>query len=417
MNKSLKFLKFTVGITVLIVFAQMSANAFGVSPIVTGTAIVAADQLLPKNSNDFAKADVGPDVTGILNYLGQVRGALFGTLYNNFDIANDITLVPNVKNTLRLTKLLINNNAEPYTGIFEPNANDIGYSEQDLVVDQWQRDMIIDPRKYRTTYLSEFLPAGSGTNQNAIPFAQYTISQFLKQLAASMNDTSSFFGLGTAAFPAYNAGTVYNAGNPIKYTPTGKTKPQYYLCLATTTAGQSPDTTPAKWSKRNDLALCVGLGTRIKTARDNSTITNVVDTGAVTSSSGAYTQAKNVFRSLPAPVKKAGATLYMAQNLVDYLMDDFQQGVGKYTTIDSSSDILYLPNTNKKCMIKPATWMDGSGMIIGSPKENLLMGTDLVSDMNGINPIPDVYNIKMGMSGVIGFNFQDPAVIAINDQN
>jgi hypothetical protein len=360
--------------------------------------------------------NVSPNVEGIANYLGLVRPTLFGTLYNNFDIANDITLVPNVKSTMRLTKLLINNGAEPYSGIYEPNNDDIAYSEQDLVVSQWQRDMLLDPRKYVNTYLESFRAAGEGALNNTIPFAQYTVSQFLRQIAASMNNTSAFFGLGTAAFAAYNAGTVYNAGAAIKYVPNGNTKLQYYICNATTTAGQSPDTTPAKWTKRNDLALCVGLGTRIKTDRTNGIITNVVSTGAITDSSDAYDQCKAVYRSLPDPVKAQGVMLYMARGVYELLIDDIQNQVGKYTETDESG-IVYLYNTERKCMLKPTTWQYGSQLIIATPKENLLMGTDLQSDMNEINIIPDVYNIKWGMTGVIGFNYQDAAVMAINDQN
>lgn len=410
-----KFLKMTVGLVLILFMSSMIAtrsgcNVYYIIPVVFALAAI------PRTKHEgVAMADFGPDVTGIMNYLGQVRGSLFGTLYNNFDIANDITLVPNVKNTLRLTKLLINNNAEPYSGIFEPNDDDIGYSEQDLTVAQWQRDMIIDPRKYRTTYLSQFLTPGSSTTNNAIPFAQYTISQFLRQLAASLNDTSAFFGVGAGAFAAYNPATVYHAGDMVKYTPTGKTKAQYYVCLATTVAGQSPDTNAILWSKRNDLAICVGLGTKIKTARDAGQL-NVVSTGAITNASGAYDQAKAVFRALPDAVKAAGVNEYMARGVYEFLQDDIQDKVGKYTETDESG-IVYLANTERKCVLKPTTWQRGSQMIIATPKENLLMGTDLMSDANQINVIPDVYSIKMGLSGVIGFNFQDAEVMAINDQN
>lgn len=410
------FLKMTVGLVLILCMSSIIATRSGCS-VYYIIPVVFAVAAMPRTKREgVATAEFGPDVTGIMNYLGQVRPQLFGTLYNNFDIANDITLVPNVKNTLRLTKLLINNGAEPYSGIFEPNDDDIGYSEQDLVVAQWQRDMIIDPRKYRTTYLSEFLTPGSSTTNNAIPFAQYTISQFLRQLAASMNDTSAFFGVGVAGFSAYNPATVYHAGDKIKYTPAGKTKLQYYVCIGTTVAGNSPDTTPLLWSKRNDLALCVGLGTQIKAARDAGQLPNVVSTGAITNSSDAYDQAKAVYRALPDAVKAAGVNQYMARGVYEFLQDDIQDKVGKYTETDESG-LVYLANTERKCVIKPTTWQRGSQMIIATPKENLLMGTDLMSDSNQINVIPDVYSIKMGLAGVIGFNFQDAEVMSINDQN
>ncbi|MNY75268.1 hypothetical protein D3C86_2145020 [compost metagenome] len=61
--------------------------------------------------------------------------------------------------------------------------------------------------------------------------------------------------------------------------------------------------------------------------------------------------------------------------------------------------------------------MNGSRMAFSGPKENFEMGTDLLSDLNQVNIIPDVYNLKMGIAGVLGFNFQDPNEIVITDQN
>lgn len=47
---------------------------------------------------------------------------------------------------------------------------------------------------------------------------------------------------------AFNAAAVYASGQQVYYTSTATGKGNFYNCLATTTAGQTPDTTPASWS-------------------------------------------------------------------------------------------------------------------------------------------------------------------------
>ncbi|SEM66088.1 hypothetical protein SAMN05192574_101375 [Mucilaginibacter gossypiicola] len=414
MKKSQSVLGLIVSLMIIALMSLIGAHYTGVPVFGMFAALVILGSV--QRPTGVAFDTISPDTTLIANFFGKVRNQLFSKFYNMLDIANDITLVPNVKNRMVLTKLLIRNGFEPYSGTFQPKGDDIGYQPQYLDVDQWQRDLIIDPRKYRTTYLSDFRPSGENTLNNVIPFQQYTYDKVLQSLAADINDKTAFFGVGSAAFAAFNAGTAYSVGAKIKFTVGQKT--QYFTAVASTSAGESPATTPAKWVDSNALAVTIGLGTRIKTARDTSVIpaANVVSTGAVTGSSNPYKQVTSVFRALPDAVKARGAQIYLGNTIMEFLQDDFLSTTAKYTETDASGN-MFLANTNKKAQLVPTTWQRGSNMIIATPKENLLMGTDLLSDNNIVNVIPDVYSIKMGMSGVLGFNFQDPEILCINDQN
>jgi hypothetical protein len=403
-----------VALMAFALFSAFIARATGL-PVAGVIAVLCITGLIAKPKG-VALTTVSPDTTAIMNYIGKIRPALFMKLYNGLDIANDITLVPGVKNDLKLTKLVIKNGPKPYTGNFNPRGNDIGYSGQVLSVEQWQRDLIIDPRKYRTTYLSDFRAPGEGALNNTIPFAQYTVSGVLAQLAGTLNDTTAYFGLGKAAFTAYVAATTYAIGALVSYPDPLTQEVNYFKANQAVAANESPATASQKWDDANALAIAIGLGTRLKTARDNGTITNVVSTGDLNSTSGIYAQSKAVFRKLPDAIKNIGANLYMPISVWEGLADDFEDKVGKFTENDNSG-IIYLANTNKKCRIVPTTWQHGSKQLIATTKENLLMGTDLLSDMNEINTIPDVYNLKMGLAGVLGFNFQDADALVINDQN
>ncbi|MNR25729.1 hypothetical protein D3C85_1428950 [compost metagenome] len=61
--------------------------------------------------------------------------------------------------------------------------------------------------------------------------------------------------------------------------------------------------------------------------------------------------------------------------------------------------------------------MNGSGALVASPQSNLYIGTDLLSDLNTINTVPQVYHLDMGLTGVIGFQYADDEAVVMNDQN
>ncbi|MES2810025.1 MAG: hypothetical protein V4619_15445 [Bacteroidota bacterium] len=401
------------GTLLLVAFMGLCLAAyFGINPALAAVGLFMVG-LIPRPANAFFMAT--PDTTNIANYFGKVAPRLFATVLNKMDIAKDIPLITNVKNKLKLTRLIINGEPKPYTGVHNAQDNDIAYSGRDLVVDAFQRDLLIMPSKYRLTYLSDFRDPGEGTNNKSIPFVQFTYNRIVEEQAAAFNNKTAFFGVGTAAFAAYSGAATYAVGDLVTFTTGGEL--QYWKAIATTSAGQSPDTHPAKWLKANALAITKGLGTILKADRANSVIpaANVASTGAITGAD-ALAQVKAIWRKLPDAVKAQGAEMNMARTIGEYLLDDIETKLSKYTEKDNSGT-LYLPGTDGKCAIKIRSWMSGSGMVFATPRENLMMGTDLLTDLSTPTFIPDVYTIKGGYSGVMGFNYQDENVLAINDQN
>lgn len=362
-----------------------------------------------KNPNVYM-SDVSPDVTKIQTYIGKVKKGIYSKLVNSMDIMRDITMVPNVKNTYVTTELVVKNGPKPYTGVFNPVGNDLDYEPHTYNVQPFQRDLIIDPRKYRTSHLAYERGAGESSKNNTIPFEQYTMKAILENDGAILNDQTAWGGLGKDAFVAFNGATVYTSGAKVKFILNNEM--QYFIALATTVAGESPLTTPLKWAEANALAICLGLGTIIKADRDANKITNIVSAGG----KDPYSLYKEVFRKHTDAQKALGVQIYSNSSKLEGLMDDFENKVGKYTENDGSGR-MYLANTNKKAELVSATWMSKTNMIMATPRLNLLGLTDEVSDFNTVNVIADVYTLKMGVAGVLGFGYQDARSMVITDQD
>lgn len=409
-------LSLLVGIALAFYMGNVLASAIGHAEYSTafglGLIVLAC---IPKTNEVVAFDAVSPDLSQIMKYAVTNKLALLRRFYYGLRIASDITLQPNVKNKMPMPMLVINGQPRPYTGNHKANAGDISYTDRELSVDDFQRDFSIDPSFYRNTYLAQERGPGEGANNQTIPFAQFTLETIIGENASSLNNTTAFNGLGKAAFAAFNAGTAYTVGSAVKFVGADG-EPHYYVAIAATNAAESPASHPAKWKLSDSLAITEGLGTKIKAARTASLIKNVAATGVITKDDG-FQQALMVYRNLPQGLRdeKNDIFLYGAPDLFDMVGDSFGNDIQKYTSADGS--LITLPRTDGKCKIKRASWMAGSGMFIASPKSNLYMGTDLLSDLNDIRTVPQVYKLDMGLKGVLGFQFADEQAIATNDQN
>ncbi|HMG92612.1 MAG TPA: hypothetical protein VK589_21290 [Chryseolinea sp.] len=375
--------------------------------------------LLTKAINNYSKVPNGvsfitaADVSALAAFPGEYEQKLFSTLINSMDIAKDITVIPNVKKKLNLTKLRVKKGARPYSGSHEPDTGDLIYTPRVLEVKVGKRDLLIDPEDYRSTWMASQVGAGSGASKKTIPFEQYVWSEVMKALGAEINDETAYFGLDLSALTVvpFDAGDTYTAGEFITFgSPT-----KWYKCVTNTSAAESPTTHPAKWSDVTAIVISKGLGTIIAEEIVATTL-SVTATGAITDGATAKTAFKKIFRAQSAAYKKAGVIVYCSYTDYEFLLDGLSENT-KYIKEDASpSGNLFLPETGRKCEVVPATWMNGSRRLICTPKENLIMGTDLLSDMNDISVIEDVYTLKTGIKFVIGWQIRDLAALKVGDQ-
>jgi hypothetical protein len=357
------------------------------------------------------------DLSQLAAYAGTYQQALFSILYNNLDVVKDVMFWPGVKNTVNMTKLSVGKGAKPYTGVFAPETNDLEYTGLQLTVQPWQRDLTIQPSLYRNSWMGEARGKGEGASNLNIPFQNYVWSTVFKALAAGINDNSVYFGVGTSAYTAFNSGTAYSVGNRVTFTKANG-ELGYFICTGATSAGETPLTNPSLWADDSLKALFVGFGAVISaliTLGGADGLTPFV-TGAITSSSNAYQLQKELWRSLPVAVQNYGGVIY--QSYIDYqlLTDSFETSVSKYTELDVTTGLTYLAGTNRKCIIKPVTWMTGSRRLIATTTDNMIFATDELSDYNDLNIERRVYTLDCGISGVAGVQIKDPTKMVVSDQ-
>ncbi|WP_316780407.1 hypothetical protein [Pedobacter antarcticus] len=393
------------------VFAQALDHPEYANSIAVGLLLLA---LIPKAKGVLA-VEISPDISAIARFAFANKIKLLKRYYNSLSIASDITLMLNIKNSLPLPMLVINGQPRPYDGKFSATPGDISYTDRQLDMDDFQRDIQINPSLYRPTYLAYERGPGEGIKNNKIPFAEFTVQGAIDQNAAQLNNKTAFFGLGKAAFETFNPATAYLTGKRVKAL-NAEGIAHYYTCKIGTAAGETPYSHPLKWELSDALAVAEGLGTKIKKERASGLIKNVSSTGIITKED-AFEQALSVYRGLPEEVKdnRKDIYLYVSSNTIDKISDSFKDYIKKYT--DADGVLTVLPRTEGICKLKKATWMNGSDIMLASPKANLYMGTDLLSDLQDLRTIEQMYHLDMSLKGVLGFQFGDEQAISINDQN
>ncbi len=370
------------------------------------------------------------DLTALTAYAGKNQRALLATMVNKLAMLSDVMVLPNVKNKLRIGKLTVGAGTRPFSSTEEFQEGDLAYTDRFLEVSQFKRELKIDPSKYRTSYLSEFMAPGTNANKAEIPFEQFTWMEVFKAFWAEINNSACWDGFDIADAVAFDAGDTYAAGDYISYTPTGTTVKQWYKCLATTTAGQDPDDTPAKWRKVTASAIFKGFGTLIT---EEIAATNIAAEaiGAITATAGVARAAfKELFREMPTVYQEAGVIINCSYTDFQLLQDDIEE-VSKYTRHDNTMgpgqtpSYMFLPGTNNRCIVKPGTWITGRRMIAGplsmaggQPRNAaLLFGTDLLSDFNAINIMQsELWQLKAGITALGGVQIANLEEIRVNDQ-
>jgi hypothetical protein len=301
-----------------------------------------------------------PDTSALAAYAGKYEKKLFTTLRNALDIFKDITVLVGIKNTLKLTKLTVIDGVRAYREAFDAADGDLAYSGRDLSVELLKRDIMINPLKYRSTWMSEVMK--DGVNPDDIPFAGFVNTAVAEKVAQEVNDG------------AYLA--VKGAGTSV-------------------------------------LTSFDGLGTLIAAAIVATTLTPIA-TGAI-SNTNAVAKVELMMKAMPTVYRRAGFNLYMSYDVFDKYNEDYREKYGKNFEINTDG-YFYIDNTARKVKIVPASWMGTSQRIIASPKENLLAGVDALGDQDKIHTDVELEIVKWRMLFAIGFQIRDLNAIRVNDQ-
>lgn len=366
--KSIKtVLALTVAILLCLVIGAFAAKAFNKPGIAAPLAIaLIIAGTVSKGEFKASLFMATPDTSALVNYAGRYEKALFSTLRQKLSIFNDITVIPGIKNRLKLTKLTVKDGVRGYREDFDSSDDDLTYSGRDLDVELLKRDMKINPLKYRSTWMSEVMRPG--VNPDDIPFAQFVNNAIMEQIAQEVNKGSYMAAKGDMS-----------------------------------TLAKSFD----------------GLGTLIANAITAETAT--AGTGLVPVATGAITNTNAVgkfelmTRSMAPEFREAGFEHYVSLDVADKYNDDYRERYKKYVAMNDDGTF-FIDNTAKRIKIVPVTWMGNSQRIITTPKLNLLAGVDALGDMDKILTDVELEIIKYRILFAMGFQIRDLKAIKVNDQ-
>lgn len=357
-----------------------------------------------------------PTLESLKAYGGKMAPNIMGQLYKELRLqADGIQVLQNIKSNYVMPRLRIAKGMKPYTGVFAAAGGQWKYSDRELIVKRSQRDLELDPEKYRGSYYELYQSGSTGNNSNLraqIPFEAFAFAEFQKENAQEVVEML-YHGLGVDAFTTWASGSTYAAGDLVKFTISinGTNEVNYFKCLATTTAAQSPTTHPAKWENINNLAIAKGFGKMFAEAVSDEGFNQIATTGAI-NSTDAYDQFTEVYRLQSELVKKQNLVIYTSQNNYESLLDAIEEKTKNFQLVNN---IMYLPKTDNKVMVKPVSWLAGSGRIICTPMNNLTLGTDQLSDLNKMKTIEKHYTLEVSMTCMLGTQISDLDVITINE--
>jgi hypothetical protein len=366
------------------------------------------------------------DVALVTAYADEAKRPLFATMMNELDIAKDITVIPNVKNTIALTKLTAGDGFRPYSGTHEPKLGALAFSDRYLTTAIGKRDLLIDVRDFKTKHLAWRTRPGDGASKtiNDMDFAPFVWDLVFKAMWREVNDEVAFFGIDRTGIPVYVPANTYVLGNRVTFVLNGVN--EWFQATGAVAANQSPLTNPALWRNITARAVVPGIETYLTALIGGGFA--VTPTGAVTNAATALAANQALFRSFIPAYKNNGVIIHGSYTDYEFLLDALATRT-QYISADTQQmlkmGLLPVPETGGKCFFKPATWLGTSRRLIAEPivmengnayGANLVMGTDLLSDGNSINLIPDVYTLKTGITFDLGFQVSDPSALRLGNQ-
>lgn len=353
------------------------------------------------------------DAAAMTAWKGKKDVQLFSTLLKEMGWYN-VYGKRTVRNILDFTRLKITDGLGPKTSTFKGGSSDQKFSGTRLTVSLWDRDFEIDPAEYFDMWMTEFQ-----NDKNKPPFEAYIYQQYKLALQHEFSASAAYWGLGKDAYPAYNAAIAYTQNSDtagiMKLANAATGVMEYWKCIITTTAGQTPTTHPLRWQKDNARAAVVGMGKVLADliAASGSEISPYI-TG-ILDETNAYSGALGLYRSMPEQFKKVPMELQigtgMAENICDELSSKYESTI---KTLDDLPSVL--PKTGNKLSIKIMDNMDDSNrMIITLPNENTLVGMSNISDMSSIKFVDTPKTLQGTFWGTMGFGIRDPKALFCND--
>lgn len=367
---------------------------------------------------------ITPDVQALLDYSGEHITDLFATVVEKLNVERQrMQVILNLTADTPLIKMTVGDGIRPYNG-GEQYESALVYSKRKIRIGSVKKEVLIDAKKYKRTYLSKYLRPGA--NVEVPPFAEWTMSEIAKKFAAEINGNLLWNGRHEDDFVDYDAAVVYQVGALVKIPDTtGAGNDQFYRVVTLTVAGETPTSHPAKFVNLTKSAATDGFKILI-----DSLIAGGFATTAIGAIDNSAVFALASFRTLARTLDDAvwdddSMSIVQYCSLTDFhfLMDDIEDKISKYTVYDLETGLavpnaMYLPGSNNKVIVQAVSWLSGSRRIITTVEGNLAFGTNLMTDVNQIATKANLWTLGVGMLFDFGVQIADdsPKVLAFNDQ-
>ncbi len=303
----------------------------------------------------------------LAQYPGENSHELLRLAYDAMDVANDVTVYPDVKNDLRLTTLAISKIVKPFSSTFSPSSDVINFIPRTISVKVGKADLEVAPEDYRNTYLAHFMQKGVTRTPEDLPFEQFLWEDVMRQFGEELNSETAYFG-------------VYNAAGT------------------------------------NAIAVADGYGTILaQLILGGEVIPNMI--GAINSTDGVE-QIKELYRRIPVKYRNAKTrlTAYMSHASYEAYEDSTEEKQYNSGTQDAMLKPKWARGADGILELKPVSWMGESERVIITPRANIVMAQDATTqDLAKMNVVQDVWTAKIGIAAALGFNFHYAPLIWCNE--
>lgn len=355
------------------------------------------------------------NIQAIQNYQGTHTPKILKTLYNSISITSTpgIRIITNLTVDKQLWGYTALNGLQPNNpNIEDTDLKDGTISLRSISPRKAMKILKINAEEFEDTFLYEGQKDLTRTNPPMFD-AEYWRNQMEK--VGEEVEVNAYNMKDRSVATAFNAGSTYAVGDVVVF---GQLE-QYYKCIATTSAGQSPLTHPAKWQWASNQYICDGWGTVLKKEINLSTITPVV-TGAITNANALDKIDGVMWAAVPELMRQKGVIFYMSNDVYEKRQKHLRakkDGGAFYTEGDLATSKEYIIDSGRRGQIVPVNWLGTSQRVIVSLANNLVMGTNSLDSM-GVwgNRVDTLHGYKTIMKFTLAFEFDDLRYLIINDQ-
>ena len=352
------------------------------------------------------------DISAIQGYLKKYAPDLISQFLNTLEIFNNpnIRVIRNLRTEMDLNKMTVEDGVRPLNTSIENAKGKRIWTKRKLTPHYGMKIFEMKIQDLRKTFMSEQL----APNADQIPFAAWVWMQEFKKLAQEIND-NLYLAKHHNEPAEWDNATAYAIGDLVYY------KEIIYEALAITAAGESPESAGAKWTDVDNKVLFDGPGTVLANELAASNGFDAIVTGSYDDTT-AYEAYKTQWGNIPEAQKKNGGMIAWAshasvEDLVTNVNKEFGSGKGIGGVDVQEGEGFYLKNTNRRLWVQPVTWMNESRRIMMTKPQNLVFGTDQVSDMEAVgNMVKTLHGFKAITNFQLTFNFADLEALHVNDQ-